>query len=221
MHSYQTKLMTFLGASMLAGAVQAASDNLLGPMGGFREKVNLEMVYTGEYGKNTGGIEDDSTYLDNLDITMTFNDAFGQEGATFFVYFLYNAGDGPSDAIGDAQGASNIDAPTTSKFYELWYETGIGTDNSVKVGLYDLNSEFDAIETAGLFLNSSHGIGPDYAQSGVNGPSIFPTTSFGARLDFNLGDGYFFRFAVLDGVSGDPDDHHGTHIKFESDDGWL
>ena len=34
---------------------------------------------------------------------------------------------------------------------------------SVLTCLYNLNSEFDVIETAGLFINSSHGIGPDYS----------------------------------------------------------
>jgi porin len=56
----------------------------------------------------------------------------------------------------------------------------------VKIGLYDLNSEFDVIEAAALFLNPSHGIGPDFAQSGRNGPSIFPVTSLAIRGEYRL-----------------------------------
>lgn len=201
--------------------VFAESDNIIGDLGGLRETLNLEMVYTGEYGKSTGGIADANNYLDNLDITMTFEDPLGQEGATFFVYFLYNAGDGPSGDLGDAQGASNIEAPTTSKLYELWYEMPLGESSTLKAGLYDLNSEFDAMETSGLFIHASHGIGADYSQSGVNGPSIFSTTSAGLRFAFNFDSGTYVQFAMLDGVPGDPNNVHGTHVKFESDDGWL
>lgn len=200
---------------------ESEDEYLLGSIGGLREKLNLEMGYTGEYGKSSGGIKDASNYLDNLDISMTFDDVFGQEGSTFFVYFVYNAGDGPSDDIGDAQGASNIDGPTTSKLYEFWYETGLGESGSVKAGMMDLNGEFDVIETAGLFLNGSHGIGPDYSQSGVNGPSVFPFTSAGLRFAFNMDNGVYFQFAAFDGVAGDPNNVHGTHVKFESNDGWL
>ena len=53
---------------------------------------------------------------------------------------------------------------------------------SLLVGLYDLNSEFDANGTAGFFINSSFGIGAELGASGLNGPSIFPVTSLGTRL---------------------------------------
>ena len=49
-------------------------------------------------------------------------------------------------------------------------------------GIYDLNSEFDRLQAAGLFLNSSFGVTPEIAQSGETGPSIFPRTAAGLRL---------------------------------------
>ena len=39
--------------------------------------------------------------------------------------------------------------------------------------MYDLNSEFYRVESGGLFLNSSFGIGPEFARSGAGGPSPF------------------------------------------------
>ena len=50
------------------------------------------------------------------------------------------------------------------------------------IGRYDLNSEFYRLQSASLFLNSSFGIGPEFSQSGLEGPSIFPNTSVGARF---------------------------------------
>ena len=76
---------------------------------------------------------------------------------------------------------------------------GTGAERaSIKFGLYDLNSEFDAIEAAALFINPSHGIGPDFSQSGRNGPSIFPLTSLALRADYKLDDHWLVRAVILD-----------------------
>jgi len=70
-------------------------------------------------------------------------------------------------------------------------------------------------------LNSSHGIGPDYSQSGQNGPSIFPATSLAIRARVQPIDAFYVQTAVFDGVPGDPDKPTGTHIKFGKGDGAL
>ena len=57
-----------------------------------------------------------------------------------------------------------------------------------------------APQSGGLFLNSSFGIGPEFSQSGVDGPSIFPRTALGARVAYKPADGVVLRAAVLDGV---------------------
>ena len=92
---------------------------------------------------------------------------------------------------------------------------------SILAGLYDLNSEFDVIENAGLFLNSSHGIGADFAQSGENGPSIFPSTSLTARLKIQPFKHFYIQAAALDGIPGNPDVDHGTHVHLGDGDGTL
>lgn len=188
--------------------------------------ITFEAVYTGEITRNTsGGIRRKTEYLDNTDLTLSLDadQLFGWRGASFFIYVLGNSGGNPTEEnVGDAQGHSNIEAPDTWKIYEAWYEQSFIDDRlALKVGLYDLNSEFDVIETAGLFLSSSHGIGPDFSQSGTNGPSIFPTTSFGVRALGQLTDEMYLQVVVLDGVPGDPNDPKGTHINFESGDGAL
>src|SRR4029078_10769706 len=91
----------------------------------------------------------------------------------------------------------------------------------LRLGLSSLRSEFDVFETASLFLQSSHGIGVDYAQSGLNGPSIFPTTSTAARLRYNPTRRTPALFALLDGLAGDPNDPHGTQIIGRRSDGVL
>lgn len=190
-----------------------------------QDGVSLELAYTSDFFANAaGGVEKGAVYLDNVDLTGTFDlqRLAGWRGATAFLYVLGNRGSSPSDLVGDMQGVSNMDAPDTWKLYEAWIEQALAGDRLfVKAGLYDLNSEFDVIGSGGLFLNSSHGIGPDFAQTGVNGPSIFPTTSLAVRVRARPTEALCLQVVVLDAVSGNPDDPFGTHVILDSGEGAL
>lgn len=218
-----------LALLILSPVTGMSADGLTGDWGGKRSGMEdagytFEAVYTGEGFVNTsGGIDEDTGYLDNLDVTLEIDgeQAFGWGGATLFVYGLMNNGDDPSAAVGDAQGSSNIEADETAKLYEAWINQQFGESFAALFGLYDLNGEFDVTETAGLFLGSSHGIGPDYSQSGVNGPSIFPTTSLALRLSYQVSEPVYAQIAVLDGVAGDPTQPMGTQVEINGNDGWL
>ncbi|MDX2142838.1 MAG: carbohydrate porin [Rhodospirillaceae bacterium] len=188
--------------------------------------VSLAVTYTGDIWANTtGGLKTGEKYLDNLDLTAAIDaeQAFNIPGGTFFFYGLYNNNTTLSDTlVGDAQTVSNIDTTTAFRLYEAWYEQQFGDGlGSLKMGLFDLNSEFDAIDTAGLFLSSSHGIGPDFSQTGQNGPSIFPVTSLAARLQFQVTDSVLVRAAVLDGVPGSLVHPRRTAIKLGNGDSAL
>ena len=152
-------------------------------------------------------MKDGWRYLDNLDVVLEadLERAVGWEGATGLVYFLYNNGASLSELTGDIHIVSNIETGVrAARLYEAWIEQQIGDTASIKVGLYDLNSEFDALETSALFIGSAHGIGQDIAQSGQNGPSIFPVTSLSARAQLQIDEGLVVRAAILDAVPGDP-----------------
>lgn len=187
--------------------------------------IEIDAVYTGDlFGTLSGGRRTGTDYLGDLSVTIELDAGalLGWSGGTFFFYSLANHGGEPSERIGDVQIASNIEAPDTWKIYEAWYQQNLFAGRvSALIGLYDLNSEFDVIESAGLFLNSSFGIGADYSQSGRNGPSIFPTTSLGLRVSARPGRSVLFRTAALDAVAGDPDDPHGTHVILDEDEGAL
>lgn len=190
--------------------------------------IEFEAVYTADFMSNlSGGIRQGSDYMGNLDITATFDGEklYGVEGQTIFLYFLNNHG-GTFDAtnVGSVQGLNNIETgrPHTSKLYEAWIQQNFWDDElSFLAGLYDLNSEFYVTESSGLFLNSTFGIGTEMAQSGANGPSIFPTTSVAFRAKWQPNDRAYLMGAVLDGVSGDPGDPRGTQISLGHGDGEL
>jgi porin len=192
-------------------------------LGGARA-ATLEASFSGDYLRNmAGGIREDTAYLTNIDFTldMPVQAILGSSSARVFAYALHNNDTTFSTPIvGDAQFVSNIDAPGALRLYELWYEQDLGK-LSARFGLYDLNSEFDVIEAAGLFIQSSHGIGAEFAQSGINGPSIFPVTSLGLRLQTALGEAATLRYVILDGVPGDPNDFDRTTVKLGNGDGVL
>ena len=188
--------------------------------------VTLSAVYVADIRSNvSGGIARGTRYLDNLDLQVAIDAdrLVGWHGARLFLYGIHNNGASLSgDLVGDAQGISNIETNVrAARLFEAWVEQDIGRNASIKVGLYNLNSEFDTTQSGGLFLISSHGIGPDFAQSGRRGPSIFPVTSLAVRGELKLGEHWLGRVAVLDGVPGDPSHPARTAIKLSSQDGAL
>lgn len=141
---------------------------------------------------------------------------------TLFAYGLANQGGSISELSGDIQTVSNIETNNSWLIYEAWANIPITSiKSSLLVGLYDLNSEFDVINTGGLFLNSSHGIGPDFSSSGITGPSIFPITSLAARLKINLISGITLKAAILDAVPSDSKNITGTRVRIRESEGSL
>lgn len=108
--------------------------------------------------------------------------------------------------VGGFQAVTNAEAePPATRLYEAWveqdfYEGAAG----VKVGLIDLNTTFDVQETAGLFLNASNGTGPDLSDTGLNGPSIYPSTALAVNLFWRPLDDWTVQAGVFDATAGDP-----------------
>jgi len=187
--------------------------------------LNAELNYKGEVFSNlSGGMERKSIYLDNIDIILglNFDELVKWKGANLNIHISGNHGGDPSEYSGAIQGISNIAAFQTWKLYQFWFEQNLFNEKiSLLFGLYDLNSEFDVRETSSIFINPSHGIGAEYALTGENGPSIFPYTSLAFRIKYNLSQSLDIKAAVFDGVPGDLNKPHGTHISLNKEDGIL
>lgn len=205
-------------------------NELSGSWWGFREKMNehgfnFSLTYTADFLSGiVAGHKSEAYYLDNTNARMLIDlqKNMGLKDAIFLISFLGNYGGNPAEATGTAQGISNIESINDFKLYELRLEKRFFNGRlSLLTGLYDLNSEFDVRESSKLFINPSHGIGADFAQSGENGPSIFPHTSLAFRLKYALPESYYFQAAVFDGVPGNPSNPYGTHIILNERDGLL
>jgi len=212
------------------GQTAPFSDALTGDWGGARSAllsrgVSFEPVYTGEaVGNISGGIKTKATYLDDLDLKLRVDGQrlIGWPGATLFVYGLATHGDNPDGFVGDVQGVSNITAPNGWRLFEAWIEQNAFEDRlSVLFGQYDLNSEFYSLQSAQLFLNNSFGIGPEFSLTGQGGPSIYPETAVGGRVEVRPIPAVVVRVAVLDGVPVNVPRANGATGIFRSGDGLL
>ncbi len=219
--------MFFLGLLATPIIAEAEDEHLLGDWAGLRTTleergITAGVVLTADFLYNTrGGIDEDGTILGNLDLTFEVDtEKAGWWGdGTFLLYALgnWNHGGFMTDIVGDLQATSNIEAVEALRLYEAWYEHQFADGRlSLLGGLHDFNSEFNALEYASLFTNSSFGISPDISQTG---PSIFPTTSLAFRLRAQPTERSYLLVAVYDGVPGDPDNPRRTTIKLDKGDG--
>lgn len=215
---------TFAGSVAALGVCEMLCERAYAQMR-ISDGIELSASYTFDALSNvSGGVRRGTRYLDNAGIALDIDPArFSPwKGGRVYLSGLYNNGAPFSDAlVGDLQVVSNIETPAPAfRLYEAWIEQGFANDNvSVRAGLYDLNSEFDAIDSASLFLNSSHGIGADIGQTGQNGPSIFPVAGMAFRIQAALSEQIIVRAAIIEGTPGDPDHPERTVVKFSAGEG--
>lgn len=198
--------------ALLAGTVRAQDEGACSPAGEGRSvyqtlaehAVRPAITYDAEgFADLSGGARRGATALGNLNLLLTLDmeRLVSWRGATLFLDGLAIHGGRPSAFAGDAQGVSSIEAAPEWILEEAWIQQNLfGNRFSALVGLYDVNSEFYHLHAADLFLNASFGIGPELSQTGKGGPSVFPHTAAGARLEVKPVESVVLRGAVLDGV---------------------
>jgi porin len=180
--------------------------------GGPGSGLAVSVGYTGEIRRNTtGGLEVGNAYLDLLDLgaTWTTNNLFSNAHLTTNLSVMHVGGDDISgDFVGDLHGVSNIEAPDAWHLYEFWTEMSFGghAKTSLRLGLLDINADFDTPVTSSLFVGSPHGIGTEFSQTGGNGPSVWPVTGLGLRVAFEFGDSFRWRAGAFEGTPGDDDE---------------
>ncbi len=209
------RITTALGVALALTTLPARADDV--------RWAHTTLTYDGAaIGNLDGGAARSSTYVGNLHLRslLDLDRAAGWTGTHAYVDALWIHGGRPDAFVGDAMGVNNLAAPPNLQLEEAWIEHNLArADVSLLAGLYDVNSEFDRTQSGGLFLNSSFGIGPEFSQTGVDGPSIFPHTALGARIAYKPAAGVVLRAAVLDGV---PLIRSGDRLRaFQAGDGRL
>jgi len=196
--------MAVLGAAFCAVAgAQACAEDTPPPVSlSVRDTIDL-------WDNAAGGVRPGVVVLNKLQLSGTVQgDPLGLPGLSVHGQVFRTDGASLSRRVGDIQTVDSIEAEPVTRLFEAWIEQKFGDDRrsiALRAGLIDLNADFDSIQAASLFVNSSHGIGADLSRSGVSGPSIYPVSATGARLSFLPSKTWTFRLAVFDGVAGEPD----------------
>lgn len=154
-----------------------------------------------------GGIATGTRYLDKLSLGLIYT-APRVSGLRAITSIQYVNGVQFSGAlVGDVQSVSNIEAPRGVRLYNAALQWTAPHDAAtLRLGLTDLNEFFDVQEPGFLFLNSSTGIGAEFGLTGVNGPSIFPTTALAIVGGTRLGAGWSVKAGLFNAIAGNPDD---------------
>jgi len=170
-----------------------------------------------------GGVSEESTVsnLFELAVAADMETLAGLRGGTLFFLGLGTHGDDPAEAAGTVHAPSNLAADDAWRVLELWYEQSMLRDRAgLLFGFYAVDSEFDAKETADLFLNGGFGTGLDVSETGLNGPSIFPVTGLAARARFQVTPRFNLRAAIVEGAPGDLDDPTASlRVELDEDEG--
>jgi porin len=198
--------VSLLGLAALGNAARAQD--------GAEEETGLAVSvgYTGDLRRNTtGGLAVGTAYSDMLDLGATWatNNLFSDTRFTTNLSVMHLGGDDiTGEFVGDLHGVNNIEAPDAWHLYEFWSEFSFGgrANTSLRLGLLDLNADFDTPVTSSLFVGPAHGIGTEISQTGGNGPAIFPVTGLGIRLAGQFNEGLHWRIGAFEGTPGDDDE---------------
>ena len=216
MHAQIDNRVRQRNARQMAGSVLAVSVLGFSSMALAEDDKSSALVLSVDYtadvtGVVSGGLARRGRLLDNLEIgaDLDLEKAVGWKGGSAHVLVLNNSGGMPNEDAGTAQGVDNIEVSRQrARLFEAWVQQSFAGDKaSVLAGLYDLNSEFYANDSAGLLIAPAFGIGSELAATGPNGPSIFPSTALAVRLKWAPREDVYVQAAALNasaGVLGDP-----------------
>lgn len=206
---------------------------LSGDWGGTRSDlygkgVSLEFTHKSDILANTsGGIKRGAAWLGHTEarITMDMEKLSGWDATTAYIHYHSQLGSKFNNHyVGSFVGVDNIESGTnTALFYHAWLQKSFSGDSlSVLAGLYPVDSEFYVTDTSTVFIQPPYGMANDMAQSGQKGPPIFPIGALALRMKYTTpGKNAYLQAALTDGVPGDPDNPHGTHIQLNKGDGTL
>lgn len=173
----------------------------------------------------SGGLQRGGQPLGHLDLKLKtdLEKAWGWTATTAFFNLIHDHGEKFNrDRVGSFNGVTNIEVPVdTERLFQAWIQREWQDGKySLLAGLYPIDTEFQVLDTAALFVQPPYG--PTGDLSSTRGPSIFNTSAFGVRGKWVSDDrSVYAQAALLDGIPGDPGQPKGTHIVFGANDGTM
>ena len=175
------------------------------------EKVGVKfaVTYVGETLANlTGGIRQGAIYEGrfNFAVDVDFEKLTQQRGLSFHANVFQIHGQGLSrDYVGNLLIVSGIEAQSTTRLYEAWFEQKFAGDRvSVRAGQLAADAEFINSSYAGIFINATFGWPAITALDLPSGGPAPPLAAPGVRLRVKLSDQLTFLAAIFNGDPAGP-----------------
>ena len=204
------------------------AETLSGDWGGARSSfydkgIDLGFTHKSDLLSNTsGGIKRGTAWMGYTDarIKMDMGKLLNWNDTTAYIQYHSELGSKFNrDYVDSFVSVNNIEVGTnTAQFLHAWMQKNFSDDSlSVLVGLYAIDSEFYVTDTSSVFTQTPYGMANDLGQSG---PPIYPVGALAMRVKYiSPGKNFYLQGALTDGVPGDPNNLHGTHIKLGNGDG--
>lgn len=207
------------------------TETLSGDWGGARSSlydkgVTVELTHKSDILASTsGGISRGAVWLANSEVAvnMDLGKLAGWDATTAFAqYHVQHGSKSINNYTGSFAGVDNIESSASAgQFFQAWLQKNSADDSlSVLAGLYAIDSEFYVTDTSGLFLQPPYGMSAEMAQTGQNGPPVFPMGALAVRAKY-AASGFYVQGALSDGVPGSLNNPQGTQIRLDKGDGTL
>ena len=201
---------------------------LSGDWGGARQKmydngIQTDLLYTADFLHNyTGGLKTGGTYVGHVDLIVQVDGQklIGWEGGSAYLQVISNGGGRFNrNYVGSLMGVDNFEAPVNrTGIFRAWLQQSFLDDKaSLRVGLYPIDTEFYVTDSSGVFVHPSFGMAAEAAYFGsLAGPSIYGTSSYGARLRVDPDPSWYAMLAVTRGIPSDRIATAGPNVSWQN-----
>ncbi|MEF8729237.1 MAG: carbohydrate porin [Accumulibacter sp.] len=209
------------------------ASTLGGDWGGARRRlfdagVQVDLVYTADYLRNnSGGLRRGGGYMGNINLAIGLDGEklLGWRGGSAYLALISNSGQRVNlNDVGSFMGVDNLEAPVNrTGIFEAWLQQSfLDGKASLRAGLYPLDSEFYVTDSSGVFIHPSFGMAAEVADFGsLAGPSIYATSSYGARLRIDPDPAWYAMLAISRGIPSERIDTAGPNISWRKSTGSL
>jgi porin len=232
MHYLLAAVLTLSTLTSVSFAAEDAPDyatsTLTGDWGGLRSQwwqqgIALEAGLKIDALHNRGGLARGAQTVSHLELKLRtdLEKIWGWESTVAYVNVDTDSGSGiNARRTGSLMGVSNIEVPVpTTRLFHAWVQKSWMEDRlSLLTGIYPIDSEFFAMDSAATLIHPAYGTPGDLALTRT--PSVFNNAAFGLRLKWLSPDRTFYAMgALMDGIPNDPARPKATSIRFAKGDG--
>lgn len=168
--------------------------------------------------QSQGGIKDATEAQGNFFLGYSYR----FENHRFHSSLIATHGHSPARIVGDLQTTSNLDSGglETVRLFETYWEYK-SSQTKVLIGLFDLASEFNITDPAGVFIHSSPGTSAELAAAGPAGTGFNPFSALSVRVHQDLTENLYLKTAVTDATPIDTNSPYGTQLDLRSEQGYF